>query len=388
MMYLLGPISFLLRFGVLIILSILTVLAIMAWEDSCIVSIGLLAFVAFIVHYSRPVVLPDFSQFRPQRAPPIDHPPERMFEEIMAVAARLGASPPKMLSLTPSPVLQVDIGFHWGFPPRLMRRLTVGLPILATMNMSEFKAAAGHTMAFNSGGAVWFLPAASRVLRWCWRAIDWILDQAWDDFFLIAVMLMSLVSCLLLCSTTTGDIEVPFIILGIGLRFLAALGVPVFVAMLTTAMIVWLVARWLRRRTLLVDQLVAKHYGRNVLLQALPKVWATQHWFDLLWPSLARDSYRNLMMRRSANTYVSFRDWWAGMPKPLYDKTYQQVTTGFYSLFYYVPVFSDRRELVAQAPVRLVDDRSAAQLLPYITEIGEQMTADLLTREQKNRKER
>ena len=381
MMHLLAPIPLILRLGLLLALSFISVVAIMVWQGGCVVSIVLLALVAVAAHHYRPINLPDL---RRRRALSIDLPQERVLETVTAVATRLGVTPPTMLSLTPFPVLQVGMGIQWTFPPRLGRRLTVGLPVLATLNISEFRAATGHAMAFTSGGAVWFLPAALGVLQWCWKAMNWVLDNALDSLALTVIYMSPFVACLLLSMVLGQDVFVPLTIVGIGVRFVGIFGLSCLAILLPAAMIVWLAACWNRRHTLLVDQLVAKEYGRNVLLQTLPKLWVMQRWFDKQWSNMVKYAKEE---PQEANLYLQFRDRWAGVPEPLKEKMYNGVTVGFRSLFSYVPVFSDRKELLAQAPVRFLDDKPAAQLLPHITEIGGQMTLDMLSRDRKNSKE-
>jgi hypothetical protein len=176
-------------------------------------------------------------------------------------------------------------------------------------------------------------------------------------------------------------------LVGIGSRFLGIFGLFFLVPLSIAAMIVWLAARWHRRQTLLVDQLVAKEYGRNVLLQALPKLWVVRRCFDSRWHGMAKYvAWQAKHEPEKANLYKLFRDEWQAIPDPLKDKLYQQVMVGFRSLFYYEPVFSDRRDLLAGFRARFVDDKPAAQLLPHITEIGSQMTLDMMSDGRKNGK--
>jgi len=373
LVFLLGPLSMLIQIGLLLLLAGCLAIAINALESNCITSLILFSFVAWVLLIWRPDRFLRRLRRRSRRSLNIEQ--ESVLETLVGVAQRLEVNPPTAIAFTPLPYMGISLAFQWTFPPRLERIFVVGLPVLAVMNVTEFKAVAGHILATLDGTRVWFLPAAGRVLRWCWGVMQMLLAGAQIVIMLGAMLVAPFLICFLLAVVVRGNAEIPQYVTG----KLGGWAIQIAVLLLAVAVIfggvLWLAALWYRRNTLMADRKVATAYGKNVFSRALPKLWVAQRSFGRQWgPMLGGGKWGE----EELNLYAQFRDRWLNLPAAFKEKAYREVTVGFRTLLYFEPVFEDRMILLVNVPDKLFDDRPAAQLLPFITDLGADITRDFL----------
>jgi hypothetical protein len=273
-------------------------------------------------------------------------------------------------------------------PPRLERVVVIGLPVLAVLNVSEFKAIVGHALVSMDGARVWFLPATERVLRWCWDALRmlgrfwgalrWLAGGSKEGTARLVLHLMAILLCVFVSSILDNYyVDKPPPVLESVVLIVGVIVIPSLVILLVTGPVLWLAALWHRRQTLLADRVVAEAYGRNVLLRALPRSWVVQRAFGEQWGSMIGQVR---WTPKQANLYVQFRNWWTNLSDVDKEIVYRGVIVSFRSLLYFAPTFQDRAASLAHLSDKLFDDRPAAQLLPHITELGADMTKDMWKR--------
>lgn len=353
----------------------LAALGLLVWQVNACVALALLTSVVVLVVYfwvPRPTVR--FVGRRHRPAPEIVH--TGVPEAVVGVADRFGVSKPNMAVFTHLPTLGVTVRIVWSFPPHLERGVIVGLPVLATLSVSEFKALVGHALVCSDSFKAWLSRYIGRALRGFWNVVQ-PLSISFGSmavgllWFLLPFSLCMVVAVLL--RTRAVDLA----ILGQGvqsmLEIIGIFVVPLIPVWLILGILLWLAALWYRRETLMADRIIAKAYGRNVLLRALSKLWAVQRTFDRQWAPMAREIRRT---PEKANFFTQFRDRWANLPDDYKDRAFREVTTGFRSLLYFEPVFEDRAALLSDLPNRLADDRPASVLQPQITELGARMARD------------
>jgi hypothetical protein len=369
-MFVLSPLFVLAQLSLHLLLVVLVILAWDIWDYNCVTSVVLLLTVVFIVYVWRPIRL---SQFR-RRGSVLPIAQERVLATTRGVAERLGTTPPNAVLFSHLSIVGVTGRVRWSMPPRLERSVIVGLPALAVLSVSEYNAFIGQALVCNDGAKLWLLPVAGRVLRWFWRVLQWILGGSFLSIIILFVLnLVPILLCLVTGILLGSNVEAPRVMVEMLTNILVLFVVPVIALFPIIAIVLWLASLWYRRQTLLADQMVAKAYGRNVLLRALPKLWAAQRTFDRQWSPMAREVKRT---PEKANFFTQFRDRWTNLPDDYKDRAFREVTTGFRSLLYFEPVFEDRAALLSDLPNRLSDDRPASTLLPQITELGARMAKD------------
>jgi len=274
------------------------------------------------------------------------------------------------------PTLAITVRIVWSFPPHLERSIVVGLPVLAILSVSEFKALVGHALVCSDSFKAWLSRYIERVLRGFWKVVQ----PLSTSFGSMAVALFWLLLPFSLCLITAALLStnvVDFALLGRGvqsmLKIISVFIIPLIPVWLTSGILLWLAALWYRRETLIADRIVAREYGRNVLLRTLSKLWAAQRTFDRQWYPMVREVRQT---PEKANFFTQFRDRWTNLPDDYKDKMFREVTVGFRSLLYFAPVFEDRAKLLSDLPNRLSDDRPASMLQPQITELGARMARD------------
>ncbi len=369
----LALVSVLIRVGLFVALLWCVVLAIRVWQYNRIAAAILLLIIAAIVYLRSPRL----SWLARRNRSPIQIVHERVLGAVVDVAKRLDVDPPHTVAFTLLPSMGVTRRVRWTLPPRLERVMVVGLPVLAVLNVSEFKAIVGHVLVCMDGAKVWFLSATERMLHWCWNALRWIVDASRGMMIRMILSLAPILLCVFVGGVLDNYVDKPPPILGAVLLLIKSVVIPLLTVLLVVGTILWLIALWYRRWILLADRVVAEAYGRNVLLRAIPKLWAARRTFGQQWASML-DQVQ--WAPAQANLYRQFRDGWANLPSAYKEKAYREVTVGFRSLLYFRPTFQDRVASLAQFPNKLFDDRPAAQLLPRITELGADMTNDMWKR--------
>lgn len=376
--FLLSVALYLIPFGLLVTL---TVLAIRSMRSSLFLALILLALVVGGVALWDPVRWPFPTRgSRSARARRRDLHLEytRVPQALLGVAERLGVRPPDQVGFSPFPVLFVRRTVRWSFPPRLERVLVIGLPLLAVLNVSEFKALAGHTLLFTKGRLTWLSQYVYRMLIKLSGFLRFILAFVAAGvvsalLFVIPFLLLFMISALLRGETWFSDVvSQAFSVYG---GLFGPVILLLIVGWVTLSLLMWLLAAWYRRRTLLTDRAVAGVYGSNVLLAALPKLWASRRSFDLQWRGMMREIGKT---PEKANLYVQFRRRWENLPEVYKEKALYEVTLGYRTFLYFQSLFEDRAALLDDLPTRLCDDRPAAVLMPGVTELSRRMTRDFL----------
>ena len=380
----LALVSILIQGGLVAVLVWCVILALKVWQYNYVASVILLLIVAAVVYLLFPRL--SWLARRNRSSPLIAH--ERVLRTVVDVSKRLGVDPPHSVAFTPLPSVGVTRRVRWTMPPRLERVVVVGLPVLAVLNVSEFKAIVGHALVCMDGARVWFLPATERVLRWCWGALRvlgrfwgalrWLAGGSKEGIGRLVLHLMAILLCVFVSSALDNYyIDKPPPILESVVLIMGVVVIPSLVVLLVAGPVLWLAALWHRRQTLLADRVVAEAYGRNVLLRALPRLWVVQHAFGQQWGSMIGQVR---WTPKQANLYVQFRNWWTNLSDVDKEIIHRGVIVSFRSLLYFRPTFQDRAASLAHLSDKLFDDRPAAQLLPRITELGADMTKDMWQR--------
>jgi hypothetical protein len=376
--FLLSVALYLIPFGLLVTL---TVLAIRSMRSSLFIALILLALVVGGVALWDPIRWPfptrgSRSARTRRRDFRVEH--TRVPEALVGVAERLGVRPPDQMGFSPFPVLSIHRTVRWSFPPRLERVLVIGLPLLAVLNVSEFKALAGHTLFFTKGRMTWLSQYVYRMLvklNNALRPIITLVMTAIISLLLLVIpfLLLALLSLLLRGRNWFSDmIERGFVTYG---ALLGPILLVLSLGWLTLSLLMWLLAAWYRRRVLLTDRAVARAYGANVLLSALPKLWASRRSFDLQWRGMMREIGKT---PEQANFYTQFHRRWENLPEVYKEKALYEVTLGYRTFLYFQSLFEDRVALLDGLPTRLFDDRPAAVLMPGVTRLSRRMTRDFL----------
>ncbi len=381
--YLLAPLFAIVKVGLYLLPISCVIWAISIWHRSRILALLMLFAVALAaVPWSLSKLKWLLDQIRHKARPPAYEPPQHLspatYSQVLkaarGVAERLDVVPPDMVILSLWPVIGPVRHIQWAFPPRIERGLVVGLPVLAVLNVSEFKALVGHILTFFNGPRIWLLPAIERVLDWCWATAIRLMEGSARAVFFALALGIPILSCISLCFLTSGETQLSTTTWTKSFRTIGLIVAPFFFIALVASVILWLAALWYRRQTLLADRAVAQAYGRNVLLRALPKLWVAGRSFSRHWRAMAQEAQRT---PEQANLYAQFEKRWTNLPDPLKEKAFREVTVEFRSLLYFKPVLQDRAMLLAPLPNKLFDDRPATRLLPQITQIGAAITQDL-----------
>ncbi len=345
------------------ILVVLTAIAgVIIFFQNCLISLIPLIFSGLILYAWRP-----YKVWLGEKAKVHLVVHDRVLDAARGVAERMGISAPVIVNFSPWPVLHTGGVLRLLPYPKIERQITVGLPILAALTVTEFKVLIGHSLAEITGLRAVILPAAGNILNHVWRFFRFLTDSFLSLLFIIIFMIIPYGLFLM---TIFGGIDVPTYALNVFITFT----IPLVSVIIFLGILFWLIATWYRREILLIDRMVAKSFGRNALLQAFPKLWLIQRTFQRQWAGITNDFHRD---QEKANLYVKFKQVWDGLPDAYKEKALQEVARDFPKLLYFYPTLSHRAGSLAGIPDRLTDTRPADSLLPGITDTGALITDDL-----------